>query len=102
MIDVFAIGDGAGLRLKVVPGSSRDRLMGELDGALKLAVSAPPERGRANRAVIALLARCLGLRPPSIRIERGTTNAFKTCAVSGVTVEQLRDALQRALESKTA
>ncbi len=102
MIEVFATDDGAGLRLKVVPGSSRDRLMGALDGALKVAVAAPAERGRANAAVIALLARRLGLRPAQLRIEHGVTNAYKTCVVNGVTAAALGEAVRRALENKSA
>ena len=44
------------LIVKVVPGSSRDRIVGKYGDALKVQVSAAPERGRANEAVIALIA----------------------------------------------
>jgi uncharacterized protein YggU (UPF0235/DUF167 family) len=49
------------LILKVVPGSSREEIVGWLGDSLKVKVKAPPETGRANEAVIALLADRLGL-----------------------------------------
>jgi len=46
----------ARLKVKVVPGSSRDQIAGWLGDALKIKVTAPPERGKANEAVIEILA----------------------------------------------
>ncbi|MBC8106780.1 MAG: DUF167 domain-containing protein [Anaerolineae bacterium] len=54
--------DGVRLAIKSVTGASRDRIVGELGGALKVAVSAAPERGQANRAIIQLLAKFLAIR----------------------------------------
>ena len=45
------------LKVKVVPGSSRTAIAGEMaDGTLKVNIAAPPEKGRANDALCALLA----------------------------------------------
>ena len=49
------------LSLKVVPGSSRDEIVGWLGDSLKVKVKALPEKGRANEAVVALLAERLGI-----------------------------------------
>ncbi len=48
------------LKVKVVPGASRTQLSGWLGDMLKVRVSAPPEKGKANAAVEALLARDVG------------------------------------------
>jgi len=71
------------LDVKVVPKSSRDRIVGELDGALKVAVQAAPERGAANAAVCKLIARSLGLRTAQVTVESGQTNPRKTLRISG-------------------
>ena len=50
------------LSLKFVPGSSRDEIVGWLGDSLKVKLKAPPEKGRANETVIALLAERFGSR----------------------------------------
>ena len=73
------------LDVKVVPKSSRDRIVGELDGALKVAVSAAPERGGANRAVCRLIAAALDLRVQQVTVESGHANPRKTLRIAGTT-----------------
>lgn len=74
----------ATLSLKVVPGASRERVVGRLGDAWKVQVAAPPEGGRANEAVTALLADALGVRPAQVRILRGHTRGRKVVEVEGV------------------
>jgi len=59
------------LLLKVAPKSSRDRIVGWLGERLKLSVRAAPERGRANEAVVALLAESLALPRAAVRVVAG-------------------------------
>jgi uncharacterized protein (TIGR00251 family) len=87
MLNVTQQGPDVLLDVKVVPKSSRDRIVGELDGALKIAVSAAPERGAANEAVRKLLAKALGLRIQQVTVESGHTNPRKTLRISGTTTE---------------
>lgn len=61
------------LSLQVVPGSSRDEIVGWLGDSLK--VKAPPEKGRANEAVVALLAERLGIDNSSIAVVSGQASA---------------------------
>lgn len=82
--------DPAGVRmmLKVVPGSSRDRIVGGLGDALKVAVSKPPQDGAANRAVIKLLADALNLPPANVTIVRGHANPRKEVLIRGLDVTE--------------
>lgn len=81
--------DGPHFSVKVVPGASRDRVMGELGGSLKVAVSRPAEGGAANAAVVALLAAALGVPKSAVRIVRGHTGPRKEIGVGGVTAVEL-------------
>src|SRR5438067_9679691 len=83
--------EAAGVRLvlKVVPGASRDRIVGELGDALKVAVSKPPQGGAANRAVVKLLARALDVSEANITLVRGHGSPRKEILVTGVSVADL-------------
>lgn len=81
------------LQVKVVPSASRDEIAGWYGEALKVRVSAPAERGRANAAVEKLLAEALGLPPAGIRIVGGVTSARKTVEISGESETAVRERL---------
>lgn len=80
------------MSLKVVPGSSRDEIVGWLGESLKVKVKAPPEKGRANEAVVALLAERLGIDPSSIAVVSGHGSAAKIVAVDRMDDEAIRQA----------
>ena len=89
----------ATLSVKVVPGASRDRVVGRYGDAVKVQVSAPPEGGRANEAVLALLAHALNVRSNQLRLVRGHTQSRKVIQVDGVEqaeVDARLEALGRA------
>ncbi len=90
MIALTRQGDDVLLPVKVVPGASRDRIAGELDGALKVCVAAAPERGAANKAVCSLIAKTLGLRPQKITVDAGHASPRKTLRIHGVTLDDVR------------
>ena len=75
---------GVRFAVKVVPGSSRDRVVGALGEALKVAVSKPPQGGAANAAVVALLARVLRVAPAQVQITRGHGSPRKEVVVTGI------------------
>lgn len=79
----------AKLKLKVVPGASRERIDGWLGDALKLRVRAAPEQGRANAAVEKLLAEALGLPARRVRIVSGFTNAAKLVEIEGLQADEI-------------
>ena len=65
------------LRLRVSAGASRRRILGVHGGALKLSVKAPPEKGKANRDVLALVAETFGLATSDVDIVSGDTSPDK-------------------------
>jgi len=69
------------IRVKAVPGSSRDRLAGALGDRLKVCVAAPPEGGKANAAIAAMLADALGVPERSIVLRVGGSTPLKVFAV---------------------
>ncbi len=93
MLNLTTTEEGVLVPLKVVPGASRDRICGEHDGAVKVAVSAAPEKGKANKAVIAVLARELGVRRTNLRVVRGATSPRKTVLISGTNEQTIRSRL---------
>lgn len=80
---------GVRFRVKVVPGSSRDRIVGALGDALKITVSKPPRAGAANEAVLALLAKALGAPRASVRILRGQADPRKEIFVAGLSARDV-------------
>jgi uncharacterized protein (TIGR00251 family) len=70
-------GSSTRLRLRVSAGASRSRLAGVHGGALKLSVSASPEKGKANREVFRLLAEAFGVAPGGIEIVAGEASRDK-------------------------
>lgn len=69
------------IRVKAVPGASRDRIAGQLGDRLKVCVAAPPEGGKANAAIAALLAQALGVPERAIALRVGAATPMKVFAV---------------------
>jgi uncharacterized protein (TIGR00251 family) len=90
--ELTAVPGGTRLRLRVRPGAKTTAVVGAHGGALKIAVAAPPERGKANRAVVKLLAETFGLPATAVTITAGETSQDKV-AVVGLGVARLRDIL---------
>ena len=81
--------DGIIFHIKVVPGSSRTAICGLLDGAIKIKVSAAPQKGKANQSLITFLAKNLRVKKSDVNIVSGQTNALKQIRVEGVSKNDL-------------
>lgn len=92
------VADGVRLAIKVVPGASRSAIKGMLGDRLKVAVAAPPENGKANKAVCALLADAFGLPPRDVVVSAGHTNPLKSIDLIGLSQCKAAEALQRLLQ----
>jgi uncharacterized protein (TIGR00251 family) len=89
----------ARLELRVSPGARRAAVVGRHGAAWKLRVAAPPERGRANAAVIALLAETLCVPRSDVRVVAGDTHRDKVVEVVGLTVADAERRLESCAEA---
>lgn len=90
---IEATDGGVLIEVKVVPGSSRDAIAGPLGDALKVKVAAPPEGGKANKAVCRLIAAALGVPADVVSVRRGTSHPRKQVSVRGVSAADAKRAL---------
>jgi len=72
------------LRLRVSPGSRKTELAGRHGDGWKVRVSAPPEDGRANDAVLELLAERVGLPRRALTIVSGQKSRDKVVEMTGI------------------
>ena len=75
------------LKVKAVPGASRSEIVGKLGEALKVRVAAPPEGGKANREIVALVAAKLGLSLNCVAVLSGQSSPAKVLSVEGLSAE---------------
>lgn len=88
MIEVTPLADGIRFQVRVQPRSSRNEIVGEQQGALKVKLTAPPLEGEANRALIAFLAEVLGVAKKDISLLKGQSSRTKLVEVCGVTAAE--------------
>lgn len=86
------------ISVRVQPRSSRDRVLGFRDGTLRVTVTAPPHDGKANAALLELLAGRLGLAKSRLCIVRGHAARDKVVAVTGMEKERAMRLLDAGLD----
>jgi uncharacterized protein (TIGR00251 family) len=77
-------GTGVSLTLRVIPRARVNQVVGPHGDALKIRLCAPPVEGSANKALIGLLARRLGVRRRQVTIEAGVRGRHKVVHIAGV------------------
>jgi hypothetical protein len=82
------------LHVKVVPGASRNRVMGMLGDALKVQVAAAAEKGKANEAARAVLAAFFGVKIGQVELISGQSQPRKTFLLNGVNDAAVREKLR--------
>ena len=96
-VTVTAHPEGATVAVRAQPGARKNAVVGEQAGALKMAVTAPPEDGRANEALVELLKDALGVKRSQIELLSGQTARNKVFLVRGLTADRLTAAITAAL-----
>lgn len=84
------------LPVRAQPGARKNGLAGERGGALKLSVTAPPEDGRANDALVELLAEILHMKRSHIELLSGATSRDKRFLIRGIRAEELHRRINAA------
>ena len=97
MIDLQGTADGIILPVRAQAKASRNAVVGMHDRCLKVAVTAPPERGQANEALESVLAQALGLARRQVRLISGKSSNRKRFMICELGEEDLRRRLEAAL-----
>lgn len=97
MIDLQPHASGTILPVRAQPGARRNEIRGEQDGMLKVSVTQAPEKGKANKALIALLSKQLSLRKSQFELIAGETSSKKRFLVTEVTPRALAERIERIL-----
>lgn len=98
MIAIEQADRGVTIRVRVRAGARRSGVVGELDGALRIDVTAAPERGKANRAVAEVLADVLRVARSAIELVSGAANANKRFLAVGVAASEAQRRIAAALD----
>ena len=83
----------ARITVQVTPRASSEEILGFEEDALRVRVTAPPARDRANRALERLLARRLDVRPSAVTVVSGQNSRRKVVEVEGLEEAQVRSRL---------
>jgi uncharacterized protein len=94
-LEVESTGEGVVFSVRAKPSASRDGIVGVHDGALKVSVTAAPEKGKANKAILALLAKALGRPGRDMEIVSGLTANRKKVLARGLDSATLYRSLTR-------
>jgi uncharacterized protein YggU (UPF0235/DUF167 family) len=84
------------VRLRVAPGGSASRILGRHGDGWKVRVAAAPERGRANDALVDLLAETLAVRRESVSVVSGAGSRNKIVELTGIAPDEIERRLAAA------
>ena len=82
-------GNEAQISLRVYPNASRNEMTGFTDEVLRVKISAPPIKGKANRELVTFLSRLLGVGKGSVNIIKGHTTRNKVVDIDGFSREEV-------------
>jgi uncharacterized protein (TIGR00251 family) len=99
MIALTEHAEGWILAVRAQPGARKAGVKGEQGGALKVAVTAPAEDGRANQALIELLRELLGVKRSQVALRSGATSRDKKFLIGGLAREEVESRIASLLET---
>jgi len=94
--DCFKItGNDVKIKVKIVPGSSKNKIIGAYNNALKISIAAPPVEGKANKKCIAYLAKYFDVAKSKIEIISGQTGKNKLIKIYDISQEEFLDKIKK-------
>ena len=90
MIEVAEHSDGAILPVRAQAGAKQNAVLGERAGALRVAVTAAPEKGKANAAIAVVIAEALGVKGSRVALLSGETAREKRFLILGLSPDALK------------
>ena len=97
MLDLKPHPDGVILSVRAQPGARRSEVRGLQNGALKVCVTQAPEKGKANKAIVEVLAKWLGVKKSEIELISGETASQKRFLVRKVEKDDLAERINTRL-----
>lgn len=100
-VDLYQLGDddSATLVVHAQPGAGRTQITGRHGDALKIRVAAPPEHGRANAALVKVLADAFGVDVAGVELVAGDASRTKRFRISGVEPEEFARRLRQLVDA---
>jgi uncharacterized protein (TIGR00251 family) len=92
------VATGTIILIRAQPGARKNAVLGEHDGALKIAVTAPPDKGKANAAIVDVLAATFNIPKSVIELVSGQTSRQKKFLLNGVTLDNAEQIAARLLK----
>jgi uncharacterized protein (TIGR00251 family) len=97
MIDLQPHAAGVILPVRAQPGARRSAITGEHNNMLKISVTAPPDKGKANQAIAEVLCAALSLADSQVELLSGATSRTKRFLVHSVAIEELQQRISGVL-----
>lgn len=97
MISLESHPQGTLLPVRAQPGAKRSAILGEHAGALRVAVTAVADKGKANQAIVSLLSKAFGLPKSAVELVGGVSSRQKRFMLRGMSVESVEKLVDRFL-----
>lgn len=89
------VGNEIVVKVKIVPGSSQNKIVGVYDNALKITITAPPVEGKANKKCIAYLAKYFDVAKSKIEIISGKSSKNKLIKIYDINKKDFLEKLEK-------
>ncbi|HMF20392.1 MAG TPA: DUF167 domain-containing protein [Gemmataceae bacterium] len=100
MINLQLHAEGVIVPVRAQPGARKNAVVGEQNGALKLAVTAPADQGKANKALVELLCNSLDLKRSHVELLKGDKSRDKRFLIRGLSLAEIQGRLADLLNPR--